>query len=66
MGSSAFWIKGGHFTFPKGNDKDFTPILDKALVYIDDILLFSPDKEKHLQLLQKFQYLFKHFGIMLS
>ncbi|KAH9716813.1 hypothetical protein KPL71_021589 [Citrus sinensis] len=40
--------------FQKAMTKIFNPILRHALVYIDDILLFSPDHDSHQQLLLDF------------
>lgn len=44
----------------------FQPILNNALIYIDDILLFSPDQQAHLDLLQAFMNIIQKYGIMLS
>nr|GFC00036.1 hypothetical protein [Tanacetum cinerariifolium] len=44
----------------------FEPILANTLVYIDDILLFSPDEQSHAKLLSKFYSLVTKYGIMLS
>ncbi|GJV48319.1 putative reverse transcriptase domain, viral movement protein [Tanacetum coccineum] len=44
----------------------FKPILANTLVYIDDILLFSPDEQSHAELLSKFYSLVAKYGIMLS
>ena len=40
--------------------------MDNALVYIDDILLFSPDIDSHYNLLSYFHDLVKSYGIMLA
>ncbi|GKD18283.1 hypothetical protein Tco_1207441 [Tanacetum coccineum] len=53
-------------SFPKGNDNHFEPILSNTLVYIDDILLFSPDEQSHAELLSKFYSLVAQYLIMLS
>lgn len=45
--------------------KVFAPILSSALVYIDNILLFSQDIESHAVLLQKFHSIVQTHGIML-
>ena len=45
-------------------EKIFQPILHTALVYIDDILLFSEDESQYFILLEQF-YLHNH-GIILS
>ena len=44
----------------------FQPLLANALIYVDDILLFSKDEESHAKLLTKFYNLVKSQGIMLS
>ena len=44
----------------------FKPLLHTALIYIDDILLFSSTKTEHIQLLQQFQSIIIQYGIMLS
>nr|GFA95272.1 zinc finger, CCHC-type, viral movement protein [Tanacetum cinerariifolium] len=44
----------------------FEPILANTLVYIDDILLFSPNEQSHAALLSKFYSLVAKYGIMLS
>ena len=45
--------------------KIFSPILYHALVYIDDILLFSSDHESHQKLLLDFFHIVQVHGIML-
>ena len=44
----------------------FEPIFFSALIYIDDILLFSEDQESHQALLQQFFAFADKYGIMLS
>ena len=44
----------------------FEPILTSSLIYIDDILLFSPDEKSHQELLEKFYQLCHQYGLMLS
>ena len=46
--------------------KIFSPILHHALIYIDDILLFSHDHQTHQQLLSGFLEIVQTHGIMLS
>ena len=46
--------------------KIFSPILHHALVYIDDIILFSHDHYSHQQLLLDFFHFVQVHGIMLS
>ena len=46
--------------------KIFEPILSNALVYIDDILLFSSDMNSHSVLLTRFYDIVQEYGIMLS
>lgn len=38
--------------FQKAITKIFGPILHSTLIYIDDILLYSPNAESHLALLK--------------
>jgi len=56
----------GPSEFQKVITKIFEPILDKALIYIDDILLFSKTIEEHIQLIRQFIEICQEFGIMLS
>ena len=44
----------------------FQPILSSATIYIDNILLYSPDEESHCRLLEQFAEIVKKYGIMLS
>ena len=44
----------------------FQPLFANALIYVDDILLFSKDAESHEILLTEFCNLVKSQGIMLS
>ena len=43
----------------------FQPLLANALIYVDDIILFSKDEESHAKLLTEFYNLVKYQGIML-
>ena len=40
--------------------------MENALIYIDDILLFSPDETSHKDLLQRFHHIIQQYGIMLA
>nr|GEW29905.1 RNA-directed DNA polymerase homolog [Tanacetum cinerariifolium] len=53
---SKFDLKSGFWqlAFQKAMITIFEPILANTLVYIDDILLFSPDEQSHAELLSKF------------
>ena len=42
----------------------FQPLLANALIYVDDILLFSKDADSHEKLLVEFYNLVKSQGIM--
>ena len=44
----------------------FQPFSTNALIYVNDILLFSKDEESHEKLLTDFYNLVKSQGIMLS
>ncbi|KAH9697996.1 hypothetical protein KPL71_023832 [Citrus sinensis] len=61
-----FGLKVAPFLFQKAMTKIFSPILHHALVYIDDILLFSSDHESHQKLLLNFFHIVQAHGIMLS
>ncbi|KAH9752165.1 hypothetical protein KPL71_014591 [Citrus sinensis] len=61
-----FGLKVAPSLFQKAMKKIFSPILHHALVYIDDILLFSSDHESHQKLLLDFFHIVQAHGIMLS
>ncbi|KAH9686106.1 hypothetical protein KPL70_014233 [Citrus sinensis] len=61
-----FGLKVAPSLFQKAMTKIFSPILHHALVYIDDILLFSSDHESHQKLLLDFFHIVQACGIMLS
>ena len=46
--------------------KVFESLFNSALIYIDDILLFSLDEDSHKQLLEKFYKICDKYGVMLS
>jgi hypothetical protein len=46
--------------------KVFEPMLQSALIYIDDVLLFSKDEDSHAPLLKQFAEIVHHHDIMLS
>ncbi|GJX43947.1 putative reverse transcriptase domain, viral movement protein [Tanacetum coccineum] len=55
-----------HYQHAKEECDQLEPILANTLVYIDDILQFSPDEQSHAELLSKFYSLVTKYGIMLS
>ncbi|KAH9686156.1 hypothetical protein KPL70_014259 [Citrus sinensis] len=61
-----FGLKVATSLFQKAMTKIFSPILHHALVYIDDILLFSSNHESHQKLLLDFFHIVQAHGIMLS
>ncbi|CAE6074580.1 unnamed protein product [Arabidopsis arenosa] len=61
-----FGLKVAPSLFQKAMIKIFEPILPNALVYIDDILLFSSDIDSHTALLAKFHNIVQQYGVMLS
>ncbi|KAL2499235.1 Reverse transcriptase domain-containing protein [Abeliophyllum distichum] len=61
-----FGLKTAPSLFQKAITRIYHPIMKSALVYIDDILLFSPDESSHSQLLSDFHELTKRHGVMLS
>ena len=60
-----FGLKTAPSIFQKSMVKIFQPILHHALIYIDDILLFSGSHDEHRQLLTQFYDLVQSHGIML-
>ena len=60
-----FGLKVAHSLFQKAMVKIFSPILHHALVYIDDILLFSTNHQTHQKLLSDFFDIVQAHGIML-
>lgn len=44
----------------------FQPLLANALIYIDDILLYSPIEASHAQLLTEFHSIIQQYGVILS
>ena len=61
-----FGLKNASSQFQKAMVMLFQPLLANALIYVDDILLFSKDEESHAKLLTEFYNLVKSQGIMLS
>ena len=61
-----FGLKNAPSQFQKVMVTLFQPLLANALIYVDDILLFSKDEESHAKLLIEFYNLVKSQGIMLS
>ncbi|KAL4336066.1 hypothetical protein GQ457_07G043400 [Hibiscus cannabinus] len=61
-----FGLKTAPSLFQKAMVRIFQPIMDQALIYIDDILLYSRDEEAHLKLLKHFSQLIAQYGVMLS
>ncbi|KAJ9544615.1 LOW QUALITY PROTEIN: hypothetical protein OSB04_024322 [Centaurea solstitialis] len=59
-------LKNAPPAFQKAMIIVFEPILNNTLVYIDDILLFSPDEESNVELLSKFHSIVQEYEIMLS
>ena len=61
-----FGLKTAPSLFQKVMTKIFSPIMENALIYIDDILLFSPDESSHRNLLQRFHHFVQQYKIMLA
>ncbi|KAK0606560.1 hypothetical protein LWI29_000648 [Acer saccharum] len=60
-----FGLKNAPSLFQKAVTRIFHPLLHFTLIYIDDILMFSPDDTSHNILLQQFYDIVHHYGIML-
>ncbi|CAH8278553.1 unnamed protein product [Arabidopsis lyrata] len=61
-----FGLKTAPSLFQQAMLRIFEPLLHTALIYIDDILIFSKNEEEHIKALQQFQDIVKKNGIMLS
>jgi len=61
-----FGLKVAPSLFQKTMTRILEPILTSALIYIDDILLFSPDEKSHKELLERLYQLSHQYGLMLS
>ena len=61
-----FGLKNAPSQFEKPMVTLFQPLLANALIYVDNILLFSKDEESHANLVTEFYNLVKFQGIMLS
>ena len=61
-----FGLKTAPSIFQKSMVQIFQPILHSALIYIDDILLFSGAPDDHRHLLNQFFDIIQFHGIMLS
>jgi len=61
-----FGLKVAPSLFQKAMIKVFEPMLQSVLIYIDDALLFSKDKDSYVTLLKQFTEIVHHCGIMLS
>ena len=61
-----FGLKTAPSIFQKSMVNIFQPILHHALIYIDDILLFSGSHDEHRQLLTQLYDIVQSHGIMLS
>ncbi|RDX72216.1 hypothetical protein CR513_48326, partial [Mucuna pruriens] len=61
---STFQMPNINALFQKVMIRIFEPLLDHAIIYIDDILLFSKDIETHKVLLNQFFDIASHYGLM--
>ncbi|KAL5569654.1 hypothetical protein UlMin_026229 [Ulmus minor] len=61
-----FGLKPAPSLFQKAMTTIYGPLLSQALVYKDDILLFSPNNEAHNKLLAQFAEITEQYGVMLS
>ncbi|KAL5575975.1 hypothetical protein UlMin_017674 [Ulmus minor] len=61
-----FGLKPAPSLFQKAMTTIYGPLLSQALVYIDDILLFSLDNEAHNKLLTQFTEITEQYGVMRS
>ena len=61
----SFGLKTTPSLFQKAMTKIFNPIMKNALIYIDDILLFSLDESSQRNLFERFHHIVQQYGIML-
>ncbi|RDX80470.1 hypothetical protein CR513_38977, partial [Mucuna pruriens] len=61
-----FGLKVAPSLFQKAMTRIFEPLLEHAIIYIDDILLFSKDMKTHKVLLNRFFDIANHYGLMFS
>ncbi|KAL2543131.1 Uncharacterized protein Adt_04109 [Abeliophyllum distichum] len=66
MDNHAVWTKDSTLFFQKAITRIYHLIVKSALVYVNDILLFSLDESSHSQLLSDFHELTKRHGVMLA
>ena len=66
MDDPTLCLKTAPSIFQKSMIKIFHPLLSNALIYIDDILLFSGSHNDHHRLLNQFYDIVQSNGIMLS
>ncbi|RDX69501.1 hypothetical protein CR513_51372, partial [Mucuna pruriens] len=59
-----FGLKVASSLFQKAMTRIFEPLLEHAIIYIDDILLFSRDMETHIALLNKFFDTTNQYGLI--
>lgn len=60
-----FGLKTTPSLFEKAITRIFAPLKRNALIYINDILLFSKTEKEHVKLLMEFHKIVKDHGIML-
>ncbi|RDX66831.1 hypothetical protein CR513_54356, partial [Mucuna pruriens] len=61
-----FGLKVAPSLFQKAMTRIFESLLEHAIIYIDDILLFSKDMKTHKVLLNQFFDIANHYGLMFS
>ena len=66
MECNALWPKKCTLWIPKYNEWDFNPFSTHAIVYIDDVLIFSESLEQHKKHLQAFLNTVKLNGLVVS
>ena len=61
-----FGLKTAPSLFQKAMTKIFNPIMENALIYIDNILLFFSNESSHRNLLERFHHIVQQYEIMLD
>lgn len=63
---TSFELKNAPFEFQKIMNDIFNPYVSFIIVYIDDVLVYSDNLERHFKHLTQFHKIAKHNGIVMS
>lgn len=63
---TSFELKNSPFEFQKIMNDIFNPYVSFIIVYIDDVLVYSDNLERHFKYLTQFHKIAKHNGVVMS